>query len=179
MREQTPTPSADPTTEMDVRTDAESRQKVMDLIAKARFAMFGTYDERGNNHSRPMAAVSHEGDELWFFARSDSRKVREIGGDGRVSIDYCDDSNQNYVSVLGRASVLEDRAKADELWMEPLRTWFPEGTDDPALRLIRVDIETAEYWDSPSSLIVHGFGYLKAVATGEPPAPGDIAQVRM
>ena len=177
---QAPTPSNDPSTEMDVRADAEAREKVMDLVKQARFAMFGTYDANGNNHSRPMAAVSHEhGDELWFFCRSDSRKVREIGADPRVTIDYCDDSNQNYVSVLGRATVIEDRAKAKELWMEPLRTWFPEGTDDPHVRLIRVDMETAEYWDSPSSLIVHGFGYLKAVATGEPPAPGDIAQVRM
>lgn len=175
-----PPPSDDPSTEMDVRADAEAREKVMDLIKKARFAMFGTYDAHGNNHSRPMAAVSHEdGDELWFFCRSDSRKVREIAADPRVSIDYCDDSNQNYVSVLGRASVLNDRDKAEELWMEPLRTWFPEGTDDEALRLIKVEMQTAEYWDSPSSLIVHGFGYLKAVTTGEPPAPGDIAQVRM
>ena len=180
---QAPPPSADPTTEMDVRHDAEAREKVVDLVKRARFAMFGTYDASGNNHSRPMAAVSHEtgeeGAELWFFCRSDSRKAREIGADPRVTIDYCDDSNQNYVSVLGRAEVVDDRAKADQLWMEPLRTWFPEGTEDPALRLIRVDMETAEYWDSPSSMVVHGFGYLKAAITGEPPAPGDIAQVKM
>ena len=179
MTTQAPAPSNDPSTEMDVRTDAESRDKVMDLIKKARFAMFGTYDEKGNNHSRPMVASSHEGDDLWFFCRSDSRKVRELGADPRVTIDYADDSNQNYVSVLGRAEVLNDRAKAEELWTEPLRTWFPGGTDDDALRLIRVEVDTAEYWDSPSSLIVHGFGYLKAAVTGEPPAPGDIAQVRM
>ena len=172
-------PSNDPSTEMDVRADAEARGKVMDLIKRARFAMFGTYDEQGNNHSRPMVASGHEGGDLWFFCRSDSRKVREIGADPRVTLDYADDSNQNYVSALGRASVIEDRAKAEELWVEPLRTWFPEGLDDPALRLIRVDLETAEYWDSPSSMLVHGFGYLKAVTTGEPPAPGDIAQVRM
>ena len=175
-----PPPSSDPSTDMEVRADAEGRAKVMDLIKTARFAMFGTYDGHGNNHSRPMAAVSHKsGDELWFFCRSDSRKVRELGADPRVTIDYCDDSNQNYVSVLGRGTVLNDRSKADELWMEPLRTWFPEGTDDPHLRLIRVEMETAEYWDSPSSLVVHGFGYLKSVVTGEPPSPGDVAQVRM
>ena len=172
-------PASDPTTEMEVRTDSDSRKKVMDMIRTARFAMFGTYNAKGDNHSRPMAAVSHEGDELWFFCRSDSRKVGEIAADARVTIDYADDSNQNYVSVLGHASVLDDRARAKELWMEPLRTWFPEGTDDPTLRLIRVKIETAEYWDSPSSLVVHGFGYLKAAITGEPPAPGDIAQVKM
>ena len=175
-------PSNDPTTEMDVRSDHEAREKVMTLARKAAFAMFGTYDENGNCHSRPMAAVDHggeDGETLWFFTRADSRKIRELSADPRVTLDYSDPSAKNWLSMIGKAQVVEDRAKIDELWMEPLRTWFPEGRDDPMIRLLRVEVDTAEYWDSPSSAVVHAFGYLKAVATGEPPSPGDIAQVRM
>ena len=172
-------PSHDPTTEMDVRTDAESVQKVHDLIAKATFAMFGTYDGTGACHMRPMAAVEHGDGALWFFARIDSRKIDEIDRDPRVSLAYADASGQNYVSVQGRAAIHRDRATIEELWSEPLRTWFPDGTDDPAIALIRVEMEEAEYWDSPSSFVVHAAGYVKSALTGEPPAPGDVAQVRM
>ena len=176
---QAPSPSNDPTTEMEVRSDSEAREKVMTIAKKAQFAMFGTYDKQGNCHSRPMGAVEYDGDELWFFTRADARKVREIRADPRVTIDYSDGSAKNWVSMLGKAEIIEDRAKVDELWMEPLRTWFPDGKDDPMIRLIKVEVETAEYWDSPSNPVVYGFGYLKAVTTGEPPSPGDIAQVRM
>ena len=173
-------PSHDPTTDMEVRTDSEAREKVMDLIREARFAMFGTYDATGRSHSRPMAAVKHEEpDTLWFFCRADSRKVREIERDRRVTIDYSDPSNNHWISVLGHAEVVNDRGRIDDLWMEPLRTWFPDGKDDPEIRLLKVEIEVAEYWDAPSSIVTHGYGYLKAVFTGEPPALGDIAQVRM
>jgi hypothetical protein len=40
-------------------------------------------------------------------------------------------------------------------------------------------METAEYWESPSSAAVHAYGYMKAVMTGKPPSPGDVAHVNM
>ena len=173
-------PSSDPTTEMDRRSDDEARNKVMDLIKKARIAMFGTYDENGTCHSRPMAAADHEGnDELWFFARAESRKLDEIKADPRVTLDYSNESSNDWVSAVGRAEVIHDPAKARELWMEPMRTWFPEGKDDPAIRLIRVELDAAEYWDTPASTVVYAFGYLKALATGETPSPGEVAHVKM
>lgn len=177
--------SDDDTTEMEVRTDDAAKRKVHEMIDAAKFAMLGTYDATGRAHSRPMVAVAHgtgdgeRSDELWFFTRAESRKVDEISRDPRVLVDYADPDAQSYVSVVGRAEILADRAKIEALWSEPLRTWFPEGTDDPEARLVRVVAESVEYWDSPSSAMVHAWGYVKARATGEPPSPGEIAQVRM
>ena len=171
--------SHDPSTDMEVRHDAEASEKVHALIEKATFAMFGTYDARGTCHSRPMVASGRDGNALWFFTRADSRKVDELGRDPRVTLDYADSANQNYVSAQGEARMVRDRAKVDELWSEPLRTWFPDGKDDPAIVLLEVTLESAEYWDSPSSAMVHAFGYVKARLTGTPPSPGDIAHVEM
>ena len=86
---------------------------------------------------------------------------------------YSDPRRQNYVSVRGTAQVVRDAARQKELWSEPLRVWFPKGAEDPAVALLRVKVEGAEYWDAPSSTLVHAYGYLKAVTTGEPPKPGD------
>lgn len=174
-----PQTSPDPTTDMEVRHDEEARQKVHELLSEARIAMMGTYDARGNAHSRPMAAVEHGGDTLWFFAREESRKVSELRRDPRVLLDYADTDGQNYVSLVGRARLTQSAERARELWSEPLRAWFPDGPDDPHITLIEVEVDSAEYWDSPSSLMVHAYGYVKARVTGEPPKPGDVARVEM
>jgi general stress protein 26 len=164
---------------MRVRTDEEAVHKVHDLIGRAKTCMFGTYDAQGLHHSRPMVASDHDARELWFFARDDSRKIREIAADPRVTLHYVDDGGNNYVSVAGRAVRVDDEGKIGELFSEPLRTWFPKGVEDPHITLIRVDMETAEYWDSPSSVVVHAAGYAKALTTGKTPSPGDVGQVRM
>lgn len=171
--------STDPTTQMEVRRDEAAVTKLHEMISKSRIAMMGTYDAGGNAHSRPMAAVEHGGGELWFFTRSDSRKVSEIERDPRVLLDYADEGGQNYVSIVGRARLTSDPARAAELWSEPLRAWFPDGPEDAHITLIEVDVESAEYWDSPSSLMVHAYGYVKARLTGEPAAPGEVARVEM
>ena len=54
------------------------------------------------------------------------------------------------------------------------RGWFPKGTEDPELALIRVTIEDAEYWDAPNGKMVVLFAYAKAVLTGE--KPGNIGE---
>ena len=69
------------------------------------------------------------------------------------------------------------RAKVKELWSESLRTWFPKGADDPDIALLRVTVDAAEYWDSPSSAMVHLYGYVKAVTTGKRPDPGENEKV--
>ena len=171
--------SHDPSTDMEVRHDADAKAKVHEMISKARVAMMGTYDATGAAHSRPMVAVEHEGDTLWFFTRDESRKVSELTRDPRVLLDYADWSDQNYVSLVGRARLTQDADRARALWSEPVRTWFPDGPEDPHIMLIEVSVDSAEYWDSPSSAMVHAYGYVKARITGEPPHPGDVAQVRM
>jgi general stress protein 26 len=37
--------------------------------------------------------------------------------------------------------------------MPEFKIWFPKGKDDPEVALLRVTLEKAEYWDSPSSTI--------------------------
>ena len=65
------------------------------------------------------------------------------------------------------ARITKDRAKAEELWNTFLLAWFPKGLDDPNLALLEVDVEKAEYWDSPSSKVVQLIGFAKALATGK------------
>jgi len=162
------------------RSDSEAQAKVWEMIRDVEVAMLVTMDSEGRFRSRPMRAVRQEtaGEELWFFAAAGSPATEEIQGDDRVLLAYADPRGQNYVSIFGTAEVVRDAGKQKALWSEPLRTWFPGGPEDPHVALIRVKALGAEYWDAPSSTLVHAYGYLKDVTTGEPPHPGANDKVR-
>lgn len=142
-------------------------EQLREKIKGIRIAMLTTIDEDGALHSRPMATQEVETDgDLWFFTAAGSTKAGEVGRDQRVNLSYADPDDQRYVSVSGTGRLVRDPAKAKELWNPILKAWFPKGLDDPELALLRVDIEKAEYWDSPSSKMVQLVGFLKAVTTG-------------
>ena len=159
---------------MERTSDHEARQKVWSLIKDIKVAHLVTHSPEDGLHARPMVAQQKEFDgELWFFTRAHSAKTREIKDDQTVLLAYAEPSDQNYVSLSGTARIVRDQAKIHEMWSEMMRTWFPKGKDDPEIALIKVDVKTAEYWDSSSSAIVYAYGYAKALLTGESPKPGD------
>ncbi|HYZ34400.1 MAG TPA: pyridoxamine 5'-phosphate oxidase family protein [Crenalkalicoccus sp.] len=157
----------------ETRSDAEAKRKVFEMIRDIEVAMVVTMDEAGRFRGRPMRAANREFDGvLWFFTEAGSPKTGEVAQDERVLLAYSDVHRQNYVSIYGTAELVRDAAKQRQLWSEPQRTWFPGGPEDPRIALLKVTCEGAEYWDAPTSTLVHAYGYLKAVTTGEPPAPG-------
>jgi general stress protein 26 len=158
----------------------EQIQKLGELIKDIRIAMLTTALPDGSLRSRPMATQETRFDgTLWFFTQSDAGKVHEIEDDTHVNISYADPKSQTYVSVSGRARVNRDRAKIKELWSAPLRAWFPDGSDDPQIALLQVEVETAEYWDSSSSAMVHLIGMVKAVTTGQSYEPGENEKISL
>jgi len=160
------------------KTDKASKEKVRDLIKGISIAMMATRGNDGQLHARPMGTIDVEFDgTIWFFADQHSGKIHEISDDSDVLLTYADEGRQHYLSITGRASVLHDPGKVAELWSESARVWFPKGPKDPGLALIRVDVDNAEYWDSPSSTMVHIYGYVKAVTTGQRPNPGEQGRV--
>jgi general stress protein 26 len=148
----------------------QDREKVWELIKDIKIALMVTTGGEGHLHGRPMAAMnkSFEG-ELWFASRDDTPKLEEIAKSPQVLLAYSEPKSQNYVSVSGSARIVHDTAKVKELWSEGARVWFPQGPEDPSIALICVRVESAEFWDSPSSTWVYAMGYAKARLTGEPP----------
>ncbi len=153
--------------------DADDKTtRLWEMIKDTKFAML-TSDDGGHLRSRPMAASQRSFDgTLWFFTRASSHKVSEVAADNRVNVSYAEPDKQNYVSLSGIAHLVRDSSAIAEHWSEALRTWFPKGREDPDIALLRIDVQEAEYWDAPSSTMLHAYGYVKAVVTGTPPHPG-------
>ena len=161
-------------------TTTTALEQLREKIKGIRIAMLTTIDEDGALHSRPMATQETELDgDLWFFTGASSPKTGEIERDHRVNLSYADPDDQRYVSVSGTARLVRDRAKAKELWNPLLKAWFPKGLEDPELALLRVQVEKAEYWDSPSSKMVQLAGFLKAMATGKRYDPGENEKIEL
>lgn len=158
----------------------EDLKKFRELIKDIDFCMLTTIDERGDLHSRPMSSNGEIDDnaDLWFFTGASSLKVSEINDTPRVNVSFADPQNQHYISVTGRAHLVRDRKKIDELWKPQFTMWFPEGKDDPNVALLRVKIEKAEYWDSPSSTISFVMNLVSALVTGDAQDSGEHKQLK-
>ena len=160
-------------------SNAENLDKLWSMMKGIGVGMLTTEDG-GHLRARPMhpSQAKFEGT-LWFFTKKSSHKVDEVNAEHDVGVTFADSGKQDYVSLSGRASLVTDRAAIDSHWSEPLRTWFPNGKDDPDIALLKVAVSAAEYWDAPSSTMIHAYGYVKAAITGKSPDPGGNEKINL
>ncbi|HEY3329718.1 MAG TPA: pyridoxamine 5'-phosphate oxidase family protein [Capsulimonadaceae bacterium] len=147
-------------------TLANDIRKLYELIKDHKVAMLTTRGSDGTLHSRPMATQEAEFDgTLWFLTGKDTHKVDDINADYEVNVSYSGKSS-SYVSVSGTATFTQDSTKIDELWSELYKAWFPKGKEDPNILVLKVEVNSAEYWESPSSPVATLVGFIQAIATG-------------
>ena len=144
----------------------EEQTKVHDLIRKTRLAMLTSVGPDGRLMSKPMATqdVEFDGD-VWFVAERDSHKVRNIEARPQVNVAYS--GKGSWVSLAGTASVVDDTARLAELWNTFTDAWLEGGPENPNNILIRVEAESAEYWDTPGGKVTQLANLVKAKVTGK------------
>ena len=123
-------------------------KKVARLMRDVDFCMFTTHTSRGRLRARPMSnngAVEFDGD-VWFFSAADCRKVREIKANPIVQLSYADLDGWRFVSMTGKAKVVRDLEKKQELWQKELERWFEDGPESEAIVLLKVTPSSVSYW---------------------------------
>jgi general stress protein 26 len=105
-------------------TDNDDRARVWEMMERIRFCMFSSLDGE-EIRSRPMAAHP-EADEgvIYFLTDADSAKDEEVEAHPQVNLAFADAGSHSYVSVTGRARVLNDREKIRELFNTPAKAWW-------------------------------------------------------
>jgi general stress protein 26 len=150
---------------------ADSLEKLGRLIDGIGVAMLTTRLGDGRLLSRPLHAQQLDSDGvLWFITDRDSHKADEIRLQPQVNASFASHSGNTYVSVAGRASVLFDKAKLLELWSPAMTVFYPRGIDDPQLCLLRVQVESAEYWDGPGGMVGQALYLAMAALSRDPGA---------
>ena len=131
--------------------------KLTDISEKMRdidFAVLSTRTEGGALAGRPMSnnrQVDYDGDS-YFFAMEDTRTVGDIGRDPQVGLAYQSKSGiigqkPFFITIEGRAELIQDKAAFAEHWTKDLDRWFEQGIDTPGLTLIKVSAQRLHYWD--------------------------------
>lgn len=146
----------------------ENLKKIKELTKGMDISMLTTITEEGKLHSRPMSTqdIDEEGN-IWFFTHTGTDKVGEIEHNTKVNVNYM---GKHYVSIYGTAEVIEDDAQKKAKWTKEVELWFQSNYDDPSIRLIKVNSESAEYWESEGAKTV--IEIAKSILKKEEPKPG-------
>ncbi len=150
---------------------------VWGLMEKISFAMLTTWT--GDKlRARPMdARVRPKQGVIYCLTDARAGKDEEIAKYPKVMLAFADAGSMKFVSLAGHAEVSNDRAKIKELW-EPTAKAFWDSPDNPNIRLITITPDSAEFWDSPGTVI--SFAKMAfAAATGAKPELGENRKVAM
>jgi len=158
----------------------EHVQFLKQKVDNIRTAMLTTFTQAKGFHCRPMgtADVDANGD-IWFFTNEYSSKAKEVSIDNKVNITYADSGTNTYLSIKGKAQLIDDKEKMKALWNPFVSAFFPDGIDDPKLILLKVETSDMEYWDSSSSKIVVLFNMLKANLLGKQYDEGEHGKLKL
>lgn len=159
-------------------SDAESINKVTDIINDSHIGMFTTINEAGALVSRPLAVqeVKDDGD-MWFFTSVNTSQVAHIRANPAVNVSF--GQRTEWVSVAGTAEVVTDRQLIHDMWNQVVEAWFPDGPDTPEVVLLHVDSDSAEYWTSPGGTAATVLQWIKSKVTNSRMSVGESGTVEL
>jgi len=153
----------------------EALAKIRELLKGFPIAFMVTV-QNGTPTARPIGVVGDHAafdGSLWFITDKRSRKVTAIASGATTALLFQNDKEGAYLHLSGRATVVDDRTRLEELYTTLQRTWFPLGLDDPNITLVRFDAEQGDYWDSHDSLVRLAFAFAKSLVTKTPGKSGN------
>lgn len=128
---------------------------ISDLVKDIKFAMMTTITADGHLHACPMTTSQFDLDkkEIWFIADASTETVADIKANPQVNLSYTAQNSKDYLSINGKAELINDATKLDELWSPLYNAFFANGKEDANVQLIKVVPNGAEYWLSGNSIV--------------------------
>jgi general stress protein 26 len=153
----------------------KSHEVLWDLIKDTRFCMLAHRHADGSLHSHPLTMQNKaldEGATVYFFVARTTEVGQRLQQDGNVNLSFGNVKDDTWVSISGKASVIDDVAKKRELFGGVDKAWF-DSADDPNLELVAVRIDEAEYWNVKENKLLQLLKMGKAAVTGTRPKMGE------
>lgn len=132
---------------------------VTQIMTAAGCASLITIDEAGLPSSRPVRTFLSDDAFTKITIPSDvnSRKTDHVGNNSNVVLSYIDTPSRGYVTIIGKADLIDSTEEKQAAWVEPLSAFWPDGPESVDFILIVVNperIETRSYTqgvaDSPT-----------------------------
>lgn len=102
----------------------ETARRIMEA---ARYCAVITVDANGRAQARAIDAFApDESMVVWFATNPRSRKVAELARDPRVTLYYFDATKMGYVTLWGRARLVDDPAEKRMRWKSGWEAFWPD-----------------------------------------------------
>lgn len=134
------------------------------IIAEVRYAGFTTIDSLGYPNTRTMDALPPSDHfEVWLATNPASRKVRQIKNNSAVALYYSQSEKGNYVTLIGRASLIDDPESKAKHWRDEWEEFYPTKQDMLLIKVEPIRLEVVSYehgiiseskdWKAPETII--------------------------
>ena len=98
-----------------------------EYMQAVRYCALITVDSSGHPNVRAMDPFPpDENMVVWFGTNRNSRKVREIRNNPRVTLYYSDDKGAGYVAIIGTATLVDDPKEKDIWWKEEWTEFYKD-----------------------------------------------------
>ena len=127
-------------------------------------------------YKRQGLQQAEDGGTLWFMTRSTSNVAADAP---QRPVNVAVQDKDFWASLAGHGQLVRDDARKKEFWNSATEAFFGEGSspEDPQIVLVRVDVNTAQFWESPGA-VATAVEMVKAKVTGGTAEPGDSETVR-
>lgn len=147
----------------------EAITKLQELVNKIDIGMLGTYP--GDNeyvHVVPMSRQEVDDDgNIWYLFSSDSETYKNLQGNDKVSVFFSHVGDYNFLSINGVGEVSKDQDRIEKYWNKFVEAWFEKGKDDPNIRILKVNVEEAHYWDNKTNKLATIFKVAASAVSGQ------------
>jgi general stress protein 26 len=153
-------------------SNADVQDRLWKAIDDDHTGMLGlTHD---THHFQPMTAfVDRDTHALWFFTRKDTDLARSLAEGSGADAAFIFLDRKLQACVDGRLTLAHDRERIERYWNAHVAAWYPDGKDDPALTLLRLDVSEAAVWITEGGLLKYAIEVAKANVGKSTPDVGE------
>jgi len=146
---------------------ASEKERVLaaagELMRAAGLCALVTLDASGAPQARAMQPFPPEQDlTVWMATNARTRKVDEIRKDPRVTLYYLAPDGTGYVTLVGRAAVVDDPAEKAKRWMPTWDAFYEDANRGSDYVLLRVTPSRVEVVSAAHGIAVEPKGWKPA-----------------
>ena len=147
--------------------NTEALKKMRELVDDIDFCMMLT-----DLNTKPISAIPmstkkvDEAGNIWFLSGKKSEHNSNISKDSKTQLLYSNNSDMEFISIYGSASIHKDKDTIHELYSKSDDAWF-EDKNDPNITAIKFSPSEAYYWDTKQNKYIALFKKGLATVTGD------------
>jgi PPOX class probable F420-dependent enzyme len=150
------------------QAQASEKERVLtaaaELMRAAGLCALVTLDASGAPQARAMQPFPPEKDlTVWMATNARTRKVGEIRKDPRVTLYYLAPDGTGYVTLRGRATVVDDPAEKAKRWMPAWDAFYEDANRGSDYVLLRVTPSRVEVVSAAHGIAVEPKGWKPAI----------------